>query len=148
MKRQKEVSGWQNKDRKKGKEGGESDVIQRCERQLEKVRHKPNWKPRQKGPKNWPAYLKMKGAVPSAHPHASANCHGQKAGSGLKHALNKLPGGQRGRWRKRQRGNAEENKGGRGKRWTHKYNDEKWCKRERKSEHKQNPYETILYILY
>ncbi len=56
----------------------------------------------------------MKGAVPSAHTHASANYHCQKVWSGLKNALNKLSGEV-----------TEENKGGLGKKWTHKYNDVK-----------------------
>lgn len=60
-----------------------------------------NWKPKQKGPENWPPYLKMKGAVPSAH--TSANYHCQKVWSCLKNALNKLSGGV-----------TEENKGGLG----------------------------------
>ena len=47
----------------------------------------------------------------------SANSHGQKAWSGLKYALNK--------WRENNLGVTEENKEGRGKKWTHKYNDEK-----------------------
>lgn len=62
----------------------------------------------------------MKDAVPSAHTHASTNCHGQKAWSGLKYALNKLSGGRE-MEEETQRGNAgvtEENIGGRGKRWT------------------------------
>lgn len=74
----------------------------------------------------------MKGAVPLCSHTQSAQCHGQKAWSGLKYALNKLSGGtEREMKEKTQTGSTgvtEEDKGGRRKRWTHKYNDEKWCK--------------------
>lgn len=85
-------SWWNDKKKKCNEEDGFKSEITEIVRK--KVRHKLNWKPRQKGLENWPAYLKMKRAVPSACTHASANYHGQKACSGLKYALNKLSGGE------------------------------------------------------
>lgn len=138
----------QNKANKRGRR-------KRCVRDShrEKVRQKSNWKPRQKGPENWHVYLKMKGSCSTAHTDASANCSGEKVWSGLKYALNKLSGGQRRRWSQRQRGNAgvtEENNRGRGKRWTHKHNDEKMVQDSvrGKSGTQEKPYETMVYILY
>lgn len=94
----------------------------------EKVRGKSNWKPRQKGPKNGPAYLfKDESSCPLCVQTWSANCRGQKPWSGLKYTLNKLSvGTERDKKAETQSGSAgvtEEDKGGPEKRWTHKYDE-------------------------
>lgn len=75
-----EGDGWETKKGKAGRkevwQGGEEGGMsrqnkankrgrrKRCvwDSHREKVRQKSNWKPRQKGPENWRAYLKMKGS--------------------------------------------------------------------------------------
>lgn len=100
-------------------------------RDSQRERQKLNWKPRQKGPENWPADSKMKRSVPSARTHASANCHGQKAWSGLKYVLNKLSKGWREHWSHSEKQGED----------VDKYNDEKLVQDTEREENRGHEYQ-------